>query len=121
MGPCATPRPSPPWTSRPTRRAPTAPPARCCTTRPTSVSPSAAAGARSTRAAVSAGSARAGAAGGGVVTPPQVAGDAATRTWDRDQLEAWLQHRVADGASIRGTYPPDDDTLAEYRRQTGPS
>jgi hypothetical protein len=54
-----------------------------------------------------------------VVIPVHVAEDVATRTWDRDQLESWLQHRVADGASIRGTYPPDEDTRTEYRRETG--
>jgi regulator of RNase E activity RraA len=56
---------------------------------------------------------------GVVVIPVHVAEDVATRTWDRDQLESWLQHRVADGASIRGTYPPDEDTRTEYRRETG--
>ena len=58
---------------------------------------------------------------GVVVIPAQVAGDVAVRTWERDQLESWLQHRVAGGASIRGTYPPDDDTRELYRRETGRS
>jgi regulator of RNase E activity RraA len=56
---------------------------------------------------------------GVVVIPAAVAEDVATRTWDRDHLETWLQQRVADGASIRGVYPPDDETKAEYRRATG--
>ena len=56
---------------------------------------------------------------GVVVIPAHVAEDVATRTWDRDHLETWLQQRVADGASIRGTYPPDEETKAEYRRATG--
>jgi regulator of RNase E activity RraA len=57
---------------------------------------------------------------GVVVIPASVAEDVATRTWDRDQLETWLQHRVAGGASIRGTYPPDEETRAQYQRETGP-
>ena len=51
---------------------------------------------------------------GVVVIPAEVAEDVAARCYERDQLEAWLQRRVADGASIRGTYPPDEETLAEY-------
>ena len=61
----------------------------------------------------------AGDAEGVVVIPASVAEDVAARTWDRDQLESWLQRRVADGASIRGTYPPDEETKAQYRRETG--
>ncbi|HEY0717837.1 MAG TPA: ribonuclease activity regulator RraA [Streptosporangiaceae bacterium] len=57
---------------------------------------------------------------GVVVIPAAVAEDVASRCWDRDQLETWLQQRVADGASIRGTYPPDDETRELYRRETGP-
>ncbi len=51
---------------------------------------------------------------GVVVIPAEVAEDVAARCYQRDQLEAWLQRRVADGASIRGTYPPDEETRAEY-------
>jgi regulator of RNase E activity RraA len=56
---------------------------------------------------------------GVVVIPVGVAEDVAARCYERDRLEAWLQARVAGGASIRGTYPPDEETLAEYRRSTG--
>jgi len=52
---------------------------------------------------------------GVVVIPADVAEDVAARCYERDRLEAWLQQRVAGGASIRGTYPPDEQTLAEYR------
>jgi regulator of RNase E activity RraA len=51
---------------------------------------------------------------GVVVIPAQVAEDVAARCWERDQLETWLQRRVADGVSIRGTYPPDEATRAEW-------
>jgi len=46
-----------------------------------------------------------------------VAEDVAARCYERDRLETWLQQRVAGGASIRGTYPPDEETLAEYQRE----
>ena len=55
---------------------------------------------------------------GVVVIPAEVAEDVAARCYERDRLEAWLQRRVADGASIRGTYPPDEETLAEYEDDT---
>ena len=55
---------------------------------------------------------------GVVVIPAGVAEDVAARCYQRDRLEAWLQRRVADGASIRGTYPPDEETLAEYDADT---
>lgn len=55
---------------------------------------------------------------GVVVIPAEVAEDVAERCYQRDQLEAWLQRRVADGASIRGTYPPDGETLAQYQRES---
>jgi regulator of RNase E activity RraA len=53
---------------------------------------------------------------GVVVIPIEVADEVAARCHERDRLENWLQRRVAAGASIRGTYPPDEQTLAEYRR-----
>jgi regulator of RNase E activity RraA len=56
---------------------------------------------------------------GVVVIPVNVAEEVAGRCYERDRLEAWLQRRVAGGASIRGTYPPDEETLAEYRRSAG--
>jgi regulator of RNase E activity RraA len=56
---------------------------------------------------------------GVAVIPVNVAEEVADRCYERDRLEAWLHRRVAGGASIRGTYPPDEETLAEYRRSTG--
>src|SRR5579875_124930 len=53
---------------------------------------------------------------GVVVIPAHVAEEVAGRCHERDRLESWLQRKVAAGASIRGTYPPDEQTMAEYRR-----
>ncbi|HWC80410.1 MAG TPA: ribonuclease activity regulator RraA [Pseudonocardiaceae bacterium] len=54
---------------------------------------------------------------GVVVIPIHVAEEVALRCHERDRLEDWLQRRVAAGASIRGTYPPDEQTLAAYRAE----
>ena len=53
---------------------------------------------------------------GVVVVPAAVAEEVAQRAYERDRLEEYLQARVDAGASIRGVYPPDADTLADYRR-----
>lgn len=53
---------------------------------------------------------------GVVVIPAHVAEQVAHDCYERDMLEAWLQRKVASGASIRGVYPPDEATLAEYHR-----
>src|SRR6202012_584271 len=56
---------------------------------------------------------------GVVVIPAAVAEDVATRTWDRDHLETWLQQRVRGRPHHRRPLPPDEETKAEYRRATG--
>ena len=53
---------------------------------------------------------------GVVVVPIHVAEEVAVKCYERDQLERWLQQKVAAGASIKGTYPPDETTVAEYQR-----
>jgi regulator of RNase E activity RraA len=53
---------------------------------------------------------------GVVVVPAGVAEEVATRAFERDRLEDYLQARVDAGESIRGVYPPDEETLADYRR-----
>jgi regulator of RNase E activity RraA len=57
---------------------------------------------------------------GVVVLPAAVAEEVAHPAWERDRLEEYVQRRVDAGASIRGVYPPDADTLAEYRRSREP-
>jgi regulator of RNase E activity RraA len=52
---------------------------------------------------------------GVVVIPIQVAETVAQKCYERDQLEDWIQKKVADGAGIVGLYPPNEETLAEYR------
>ncbi|MFB8247203.1 ribonuclease activity regulator RraA [Streptomyces sp. NPDC055952] len=38
---------------------------------------------------------------------------------EQEELEAYLQQRVAEGAPLRGTYPADVQTLEAYERQRG--
>jgi len=51
---------------------------------------------------------------GVVVIPRHMAGDVARDTLEQDRFENWALARVQSGASIRGVYPPDDETRAEY-------
>lgn len=56
---------------------------------------------------------------GVVVIPVAVADEVAQSAVARDRLESWLQQKVDAGASIRGTYPPNAETLAEYQAGLG--
>ena len=56
----------------------------------------------------------AGDAEGVVIIPAQVAEAVAHDTFEQDLLETFLQQKVANGASIRGVYPPNEATRAEY-------
>ncbi len=51
---------------------------------------------------------------GVVIIPAQVAEAVAHDTYEQDLLETFLHQKVASGASIRGVYPPNDATRAEY-------
>lgn len=56
----------------------------------------------------------AGDAEGVVVIPRQVAEEVALAALEQERLEAFVLDKVRHGASIRGVYPPDEQTLAEY-------
>jgi regulator of RNase E activity RraA len=51
---------------------------------------------------------------GVVALPAQVAESVAHDADEQEQLEAFIQQKVAAGASILGVYPPDEMTQAEY-------
>jgi len=53
---------------------------------------------------------------GVVVVPRAVADVVATRGREQDELEAFLLEKIRAGAPLPGTYPPDEATLAEFRR-----
>ncbi len=54
-------------------------------------------------------------ADGVVVVPPEIAEAVVRDALDQDRIEAFLRRRVEEGASIFGTYPPNDETKAAYQ------
>jgi regulator of RNase E activity RraA len=59
---------------------------------------------------------------GVVVIPAQVAESVAQDAFEQERLEGFVLSRVEAGASIKGVYPPDERTRAEYAewiRQNG--
>ena len=54
-------------------------------------------------------------ADGVVVLPPHIAEAVVRDALDQDRIEAFLRQRVEAGASIFGTYPPNDETRAAYQ------
>jgi regulator of RNase E activity RraA len=54
-----------------------------------------------------------------VCIPAHLADEVATTAHEREQLEAWVIARVAEGRPLSGTYPPNEATLAEYRASRG--
>ncbi len=66
-------------------------------------------------AAVYPGDIVAGDADGVVVVPRALAGDVAEAAVDQERMEAYLEERIAAGADLIGTYPPNEQMLAEYQ------
>ena len=51
----------------------------------------------------------------GVVCIPQhLAEEVAEAAHEQEKLERFIQYEIANGAPLRGTYPPDEDTLRRY-------
>jgi regulator of RNase E activity RraA len=51
---------------------------------------------------------------GVVVIPSQVGEEVARDAFEQERLEEFIQNKIAQGASILGVYPPDEQTKAEY-------
>lgn len=51
---------------------------------------------------------------GVIVLPRAVAAEVARAARDQDELETFVQQKIAGGASIVGVYPPNDATRAEF-------
>ncbi|GGL10791.1 hypothetical protein [Nocardia jinanensis] len=51
---------------------------------------------------------------GVVVVPRSIATEIVQPSIEQEELEQWLHARVRAGAALWGTYPPDDETRAEY-------
>ena len=52
---------------------------------------------------------------GVVVVPRHLAAEIAEPAANQEDLERFIQEKVAGGAALRGTYPPNEQTLAEYQ------
>ncbi|MBX5452896.1 MAG: ribonuclease activity regulator RraA [Acidobacteriia bacterium] len=53
-------------------------------------------------------------ADGVVVIPQAIADDIAREAAEQEMLEQFLFQRIAEGAALPGTYPPDDETRAAF-------
>ncbi len=51
---------------------------------------------------------------GVVAIPSQVAEEVAHDAYEQERLEEFIQNKIAQGASIIGVYPPNEQTKAEY-------
>lgn len=56
---------------------------------------------------------------GVVCVPRHLVGDIAQAAAQQEALEDFILARVQRGAKLRGTYPPDEQTLEEYARHRG--
>jgi regulator of RNase E activity RraA len=52
---------------------------------------------------------------GVVIVPREMAEEVARDATEQEQLEVFIQQRVAEGSPLRGTYPPNEETLAAYK------
>ena len=51
---------------------------------------------------------------GGVSVPREMATDVARDATEQEQLEVFITQRIEEGRPLRGTYPPNEETLAAY-------
>jgi regulator of RNase E activity RraA len=56
---------------------------------------------------------------GVVCVPRHLAAEVAAAAVEQERLEEFVLAKVEAGAPLRGTYPPDEQTLAEYRNGRG--
>jgi len=51
---------------------------------------------------------------GVVIVPREMAADVARDAAEQEQLEAFIAQRIDEGRPLRGTYPPNEETMAAY-------
>ena len=56
---------------------------------------------------------------GAVVVPQALAEEIAGDGAEQERLEAWILKQIERGVPVKGLYPPDEETLAQYRAETG--
>ena len=55
---------------------------------------------------------------GAVVIPHAMVADVTMAAIEQERLEAWIVRQVDDGYALPGLYPPNDETLARYKKET---
>jgi regulator of RNase E activity RraA len=50
-----------------------------------------------------------------VCVPRHLAAEVAAAAVEQERLEEFVLEKIESGVPLRGTYPPDEATLAEYR------
>jgi regulator of RNase E activity RraA len=58
-------------------------------------------------------------ADGVVIVPRHLAEEIANAATEQERLERFITERVESGAALRGTYPPNEETLEAYRQWRG--
>ncbi|MFM0045077.1 ribonuclease activity regulator RraA [Paraburkholderia sediminicola] len=53
-------------------------------------------------------------ADGVVIVPREMATEVARDATEQEQIEVFITQRIEEGRPLRGTYPPDEETLAAY-------
>lgn len=53
---------------------------------------------------------------GVVIVPREMATEVARDAIEQERLEAFITQRIDEGRPLRGTYPPDEETLDAYRK-----
>jgi regulator of RNase E activity RraA len=57
--------------------------------------------------------------GNGVaVIPRHLADEVARKGLEQEDVEIWIKAQIAQGAKLAGLYPPNDETLARWRRES---
>jgi len=54
---------------------------------------------------------------GAVVIPQAIVGEVAALATEQEKFEAWIVGEVEKGCKLPGLYPPDDETLARYKKE----
>jgi regulator of RNase E activity RraA len=54
---------------------------------------------------------------GAIVIPPSMLNEAIEAGQEMEALEEWILERVLEGRKLPGLYPPNEETMAEFRNR----
>ncbi|UOD51689.1 ribonuclease activity regulator RraA [Orrella daihaiensis] len=58
---------------------------------------------------------------GAVLIPAALLHEVVSQSVEQERLEGWIMGRIEDGESLPGLYPPNEENLLRYRKETGQS